>query len=501
MKLKKLIKDLPFLKVKGNKDVEITGVCSHSKMVAPGNLFVARKGASFDGGKFIPDAVACGAQAVVTDIYDPFLKDVTQVIHPNPSELVGALSSAYYQNPSKDLFVVGITGTNGKTTLSYLIRDFLIRFGMECGLLGTVEYITGKQSYIASLTTPDEISSQRYLREMVLQSCQACVMEVSSHALDQKRVSSVEFDCAIFTNLSHDHLDYHADMEEYFESKLKLFQQVGMTNKSHIPQSSFACVNIDDKYGKRIPELIKVPVLTYGIESQAQISASDITLSPRGSSFILHTPNNSYQVTTPLVGRFNIYNLLAFFTFVYGLGVDMSVALETATNFRATRGRLERVEAKDTCPAYVDYAHTPEALSSILTTLKEFCHGKLICVFGCGGDRDAKKRPIMGKVAADLADFVIVTSDNPRKEEPQNIIDEILSGIPKDKMEKVCFLVDRREAIQRALSEVSSPDDIILLAGKGHENYQLFAHQTLDFDDRLVFLEEANKRACKKSLF
>ncbi|SCA59026.1 UDP-N-acetylmuramoyl-L-alanyl-D-glutamate--2,6-diaminopimelate ligase [Chlamydiales bacterium SCGC AB-751-O23] len=494
MKLKKLIKDIPFSQVKGSKEIEITGISCHSKTVSPGSLFIAKKGKELDGCRFIDDAIACGAGAIVTDILNPFLKDVVQLIHPSPNDVAGLLAKAYYEDPSKDLYTIGITGTNGKTTLAYMIKELLDLSEQPCGLIGTVEYITGLNHYNASLTTPDEIVLQKYLKEMKLQSCQACVMEVSSHALDQDRVKDVDFDCAIFTNLSHDHLDYHEDMDDYFKAKKKLFEklQAGDATQKNTDRP-VAVINYDDSYGKQLKSSFSFPILTYGMSPEADFVASDIKVTASGSRFTLSFKGADVKVVTSLIGRFNISNLLALFAFAHAKGIDLEKVLKVAKAFKSTNGRLEKVSNQLKVKAFVDYAHTPHALENVLLGLKEICQGKLVVVFGCGGNRDKEKRSIMGAIANEHSSHSIITSDNPRGEEPLEIAEQVLSGV-KNK-ENTSIIVDRREAIKQGLEKCTSKDDILLIAGKGHETFQVFSHQTLNFDDRLILKEEAEKLA------
>lgn len=489
MKLKKLIKGISFSQVKGSKDIEISGVSCHSKTVAPGNLFVAKKGKKVDGYRFISEAVTSGASAVVTDIFDPFLKGVVQLVHPDPNEVAGQLAKAYYQDPSRELYLVGVTGTNGKTTLTYMIKKLLDSCSESCGLIGTVEYITGLQHYNASLTTPDEIVLQKYLREMQRHGLSACAMEVSSHALDQRRVECLDFDCAIFTNLSHDHLDYHHSMQEYFEAKKKLFQHLQISYKKDPTKPRVGIINIDDSYGKQLAGLFDYPLITYGFSESADIFAVDAKVQASGSSFQLSCKGKRYFVKTPLIGRFNIYNLLALFALAYAKNIDMERVVQIVANFKASNGRLEKVSNSLNAQAFVDYAHTPHALENVLIALKETCKGKLITVFGCGGDRDKEKRPIMGAIAAKYSDQVIVTSDNPRGEDPSQIAEEVIAGV--DDASSTSIAIDRRAAIREGLKLCSNKDDILLVAGKGHETYQIFSHQTISFDDRLVIKEEA----------
>lgn len=488
MKLKKLLKDIPVKDIKGSKDIEVSGICSNSKLVSPGNLFVARKGLSDDGSHYIPEALAAGASAVLTDIYDPTLKNVCQILHHDVSSLEGPLAMQYYQNPSNELFMVGITGTNGKTTTSFLIKHLLDQLSVPAGLLGTIEYIIGQHRYQATRTTPDVISNHKMLREMVNQGCRSAVMEVTSHALAQGRVYGIDFDIAIFTNLTLDHLDYHQTMENYCSAKNKLFRSL-KTDKSKKKIKQFpttAVINIDSGWSEKIREGCQVDILTYGIDNPAHLQALDICLTPSGTKFKLKYKDQIVDCFWPLVGRFNVYNYLA----AISVGLVRNIALEKLTNmmanFSAVPGRLEPVPNPLGLKIYVDFAHSDDALVNVFETLNELKTGKLITVFGCGGDRDRSKRPRMAKVSGAYSDVSIVTSDNPRTENPEAIIDEVVKGFEKG--QRFESIVDRRSAIEKAI-EIATEDDIILIAGKGHETYQIFAHKTIEFDDRKVASE------------
>lgn len=487
MKIKKLIKDFPDIKLKGSKEVEITGVCSNSKIVAPGNLFIARKGNLDHGLNYIEEAVLAGAVAIATDIYDPSLKDVTQLIHPNVAQLEGPLAAQYYQNPSHELFTVGITGTNGKTTTSFLVKHLLDSLDVPCGLIGTIEYIVGNFRYQATRTTPDVCNMHRLLREMILQGCQAGVMEVTSHALDQDRVSGIDFDVAIFTNLTQDHLDYHQNMENYGMAKRKLFTQLNpLKEKKCHTFSKTAIVNVDDSWCNRITQGCQANILTYGIRNHADLQASELTQVASGSSFKLSYQGQNVECKSPFIGLHNVYNYMA----AAAVGLVRKVPLMAVTKILdkalMVPGRLERVDNPLGLQIFVDFAHTSDALKNILECLQTVKNGRILTIFGCGGDRDKTKRPKMAAVCEALSDFSIVTSDNPRKEDPQEICQEIARGFTKS--ESFIVEVDRRKAIEKGI-ELAKEGDILLIAGKGHEPYQIFSHQTLPFDDRQVARE------------
>ncbi len=477
MKLKKLIKDIPIKEVKGSKEVEITGLSVNSKLVAPGHLFVAKKGHLDDGTKYIPEAVQAGAHAILTDLYDPSFKQITQLIDPDIAGKEAQLATTFYQFPSKELLMVGITGTNGKTTTSFLVKHILDRTSKLSGLIGTIEYIIGQNRYSASRTTPDVISNHKMLRDMVTHGCKSCVMEVTSHALHQNRVQGIEFDIAVFTNLTLDHLDYHSTMEDYADAKSRLFKGLNKTKT--------ACINSDSPWSKKMIEDCKAKLIRYGIESECDLKASNIKLTPAGTSFDISFEGKMYSARSPLVGRYNVYNAMAALAVGLASGCTMDALIPLLDTFPPVVGRVEPVPNPLNLKIFVDFAHSDDALINVLECLTEFKTGKIITVFGCGGDRDRAKRPKMAKAAEEYSDISIVTNDNPRSEDPEEIAKEILKGFRKN---NYIVELDRRRAIQKAI-ELAEPQDIILIAGKGHETYQIFQHKTCEFDDRKVALE------------
>lgn len=489
MKLKKLLKDIPVREVKGSAEIEITGICSNSKLASPGSLFIARKGQSDDGEKYIPEAIAAGAVAIVTDIPNPSLKNVTQIIHQDVALIEGMLAANYYQFPSDELFMVGITGTNGKTTTSFLVKYLLDKLKKNAGLIGTIEYIIGAHRYPATRTTPDVINNHKMLREMVLQGCKSAIMEVSSHALNQGRVQNIDFDVAIFTNLSLDHLDYHLTMEAYAKAKNKLFlslDQKKIKKKNSIDVKK-SIVNIDSLW---LPQIIAGcnpdAIMTYGIENESDVRATEIKLFPTCTEFNLTYQSNSIHCKSPLIGRFNVYNYLAAISVGLVKGEPLDKLVDIMSKTPTVPGRLELVANSLGLKIYVDFAHSDDALKNVLETLKELKTKRIITVFGCGGDRDKKKRPLMAAVAEEFSDLTIVTSDNPRSEKLDDICTEIIAGFKNKNSYEI--IPDRYEAIQRAIS-LSQEDDIILIAGKGHETYQIFGSKTIEFDDRKVAQE------------
>ncbi len=483
MKLKKLLKGIPVKEVKGPKDVLITGLCSNSKVVAPGNLFVAKKGLVDNGAHYIREAVSAGATAVLTDIFDPSLRHITQVIHPQVAAIESLLAAQYYQFPSQDLFMAGITGTNGKTTTSFLVKHLMDQLNYPCGLIGTIEYIIGNHRYNATRTTPDVISNHKMLREMVLQGCKSAVMEVTSHALDQGRAQSIEFDVAIFTNLTLDHLDYHLTMDQYCEAKQKLFQGLGRNPLKQVKKfPKTAIINIDNPWHEKILQNCEANVLTYRLDNAAQVRAKDIQLKPTGTYFKVCYKGQEVDCQSPLVGRFNVYNCLAALCVGLVRNVPLEKLAAILSTFPTAPGRLEAVPNDLGLKIFVDFAHSDDSLMNVLECLQEFKKGRIITIFGCGGDRDLLKRPKMAQVAEELSDFCIVTSDNPRSEDPLDICQQIIKGF---KQNNWIIEIDRREAIKKAI-HMATPKDIILIAGKGHETYQIFAHKTIEFDDRKI---------------
>lgn len=488
MKLKRLLKDIPHLQIKGPKDVDVTGICANSKLAAPGSLFLARKGKNDDGSKYIREAIFAGAVAVVTDIYDPSLKEITQIIHPNPGDIEGLLSALYYQFPSRDLFMVGITGTNGKTTTSILIKYLLDQLRGPCGLIGTIEYIIGQHRYQATRTTPDVTANHKMLRDMVAQGCRSAVMEVTSHALDQNRVQYIDFDVAVFTNLTLDHLDYHHTMEDYCRAKNRLFCSL-KNDKQH--KSSKAVINADSPWVAKMTEGCRVPLITYGINSAADVRASEIDLSPLGTKATVTYQGRSLECQWPLIGRFNVYNCLAAIAVCLSLNVSFEEIASKLSHLSSPQGRLQLVPNDLNLKIYVDFAHTDDALTNVLESLSELKTGKIITVFGCGGDRDKTKRPKMAQAAELYSDISIVTSDNPRSEDPSEICRQIIQGFRRQ--DSYVVELDRREAIKKAI-DLAGPQDIILIAGKGHEAYQVFSHQTVEFNDWKVALEVCRQK-------
>lgn len=467
-----LLRSIPDATVKGMKEVLITGLSSHSKQVAPGHLFVAKRGLTSDGAHFILEALASGAGAILTSAYEPLCSQVPQILCSDVALAETALAKAFYNHPDEALFLVGITGTNGKTTTSYLIRHLL---GAPCGLIGTVEWWVGSHTLPSKHTTPDVLENYALFAAMVRARCSACVMEVSSHALDQQRVRGVTFDVGVFTNLTQDHLDYHQTMQAYAAAKSRLFDHV----------RSRAVINADSPYSPLMRARCSTEVIDYGLETACALQGSHLQLSASGMTLAITYAQETVEVRTSLIGRFNAYNLLAAFGVGIARGLSLQELAQRMESFVNAPGRLEHVPHPQGLCIYIDYAHTEDALRNVLLTLRELRPRRLMTVFGCGGDRDRNKRPKMGAVAETLSDVVFVTSDNPRTENPEAILQEILVGFHKPHQAHV--YVDRQEAIACAIRE-ATPEDIILIAGKGHERTQTGAEGVIPCDDREIVL-------------
>lgn len=476
MQLKTLISHLPDARVSGPLDREISSIVYDSRKAKKGSLFVALRGEKTDGASFIDLALEQGATAILSE---GALENArgTSIVVPNARAALADLASEFFERPSHFLKMTGVTGTNGKTTFTFLLKHICEKAGFRSGLLGTVRYEIGERILPATRTTPESLDMQEMLFQIRSAGCKAAVIEVSSHAMMQDRVRGIEFDAAVFTNLTQDHLDYHGTMEEYFAAKARLFQSLVEQKKKR----GHAVINLDDRYGVKLIEQFgkELPLITYGMGARADFRASNVKIDFSGTSYQLDARDRSYLVRLPLIGRFNVYNSLAAIAAASALGIDVRPAVLALANAPAVPGRLEPVPAKRQFRIFVDYAHTDDALSNVLKTLRELSPNRLIVVFGCGGNRDRAKRPLMGAIADKYADHAIVTSDNPRKEEPAAIIEDIKKGMHGSHHETV---LDRREAIYRAVA-MAQPRDIILIAGKGHENYQEFSDHTVPFDD------------------
>jgi UDP-N-acetylmuramoyl-L-alanyl-D-glutamate--2,6-diaminopimelate ligase len=472
-------------------EMTCTGVTYDSRRVMPGSIFVALRGQKADGLAFVPQAVNAGAAAIVAEHAAPSGERAPWVVVKNARLALALLAAEFFDHPSREMQVVGITGTNGKTTTSYLVNAIFEAAGVRCGLMGTVTYRIGEQAFEATRTTPEAPEVQGFMRQMVDGGCGACVMEVSSHALALHRVDGIVFSAGIFTNLTRDHLDFHADMESYFVAKRRLFEL--------LPEGAPSVINVDDPRGSSLVDMVSHPV-TYGINKAAEVSPGPLSYTLSGLQFEVRTPQGTVNVQSRLVGRPNVYNIRAAVGTTAALGVPVSAIERGLAALPGVPGRFELASAAgDDVTVVVDYAHTDDALRNLLETARAMATHRVITVFGAGGDRDRTKRPLMGMVAARLSDVVVITSDNPRSEDPLRIIEEVKRGADPETRQgntEVLSVADRREAITRAI-RLASRGDVVLIAGKGHEKYQEIAGRTHPFDDVAVAREALATRRLK----
>lgn len=478
----------PVIPADTSLDVPCTGVIYDSRQATRGSVFVALPGQKADGALFAPQAVAAGAVAVVAAGTAPPDVQVPWIVANNPRLALAHLAAEFFGHPSRQMKVVGITGTNGKTTTSYLTHAIFEAAGIRCGLMGTVTYRIGDREVAATRTTPEAPDVQGFMRQMVDAGCGACVMEVSSHALAMHRVDGIRFAAGVFTNLTRDHLDFHHDMESYFAAKRRLFEI--------LPPAAPAVLNVDDPRGVSLSEVTSQPV-TYAINHAADVTPGPLTFGFDGLAFDVRTPQGVAHVKSKLVGRPNVYNILAAAGTTAAVGVPIGAIEEGLQTLAGVPGRFEVVSAAgDDITVIVDYAHTDDALRNLLETARPLAPRGLITVFGAGGDRDRTKRPLMGMVAARMSDVVVITSDNPRSEDPARIIDEVKRGAEPEARQgkaELLTIVDRRTAIAHAI-ELAEADDVVLIAGKGHEKYQEIGNRTFPFDDVAVAREALDAR-------
>lgn len=460
-----------------------------SRKVEPGTLFVCIPGATVDGHDFAGEAIHKGAVAVLAEHPVADTGSVPVLLAPDVKKALESISPWFFGEPAKRLRMIGVTGTNGKTTTTHIIRHIFNLAGRPCGVIGTLHTLIGDRILPVKNTTPDVLDLQSSLAAMVSGGMSAVAMEVSSHALSLGRVAGCEFDAAVFTNMTQDHLDFHGDLNSYRDAKAKLFRQLDAADA--VKPGKAAIVNLDDPVGRFMLEQTKARAITYGIEQAADLRAVDVSIRPEGCQFRVVGAMEDFLIQSRLTGLFNVFNLLAAASVAYAEGIGASEIKAALESFSHVPGRFERVEVDKPFSVIVDYAHTPDGLENVLRTAKQFVTGRLIAVFGCGGDRDRTKRPIMGALAARYADQVIVTSDNPRSEDPDFIIGQIMAGINTvEAQRRTEKITDRRQAIASAL-DMAGPGDVILIAGKGHENYQILADRTIHFDDREVVRELA----------
>ena len=484
MELKKILVGIEGLKAKGNLDKDVKNIDSNSKNIKEGDMFIAIKGFNVDGHQFVNDAIAAGAKVVMVEegcdlkaIKLP--ADVTLIMAKDTREALAICSCNFYGNPSRKFKLIGVTGTKGKTTTTFMIKEILEKAGNKVGLIGTIAtYINGKMMFESSRTTPESIELQRIFAQMVEQGVEYVVMEVSSQSLKLHRVDGCNFDLVVFTNFSEDHISEkeHPDMKDYFESKLKLFQMCDN-----------GIINVDDLQVTKIPgKFPESNIMTYGIDNYCEVLAKDITITNSYVDFRVKISDKNERVKVDIPGRFSVYNALAAICVAKKLGISSDKVIEALADIKVP-GRSEMVPNKKEIPIMIDYAHSPESLQNILSAVKSYTRGRVISVFGCGGDRDKGKRPIMGEISGRIADFTFVTSDNPRTEDPEQIVKEIEEGIKKTKG-NYKVVVDRTEAIKQAI-EMANKLDIIVLAGKGHEPYQEVNGEKYPFDERIIVKE------------
>lgn len=477
MLLSEILKGIKDYKLKNYKDVEVNGISYNSQITKASDIFVCLKGEHSDGHKYAQMAVDNGAVALFCE--QELDIDIPQVIVESSRHQIAELATIFFENPSKDLNLIGITGTNGKTTVSHLVQRIVEANSEKCSLIGTLGYKTSSDSDYkdAKHTTPQAPELQATLKMMVESGIKNVAMEVSSHALEQNRVGGCDFDGAVFTNLTQDHLDYHITMDNYFDAKAILFKG--------LKKGGFAVINLDDQYAQRFIDVVPdgVKVVTYGVKAKADVVAADIDFSIHGAICDFVFEGQKIRLELQLNGMFSIYNALAAFACGLAMGIAPQVCAKALEATKSVAGRFEIVNKEPL--VIVDYAHTPDGLENVLKAARELTpkDSDLICLFGCGGDRDATKRPKMGKIADTLADKIVVTSDNPRSEDPQLIISDIMTGIQSVNTHRIFVEPDRREAI-KFLKTISKPADVVVLAGKGHEDYQILKDKTVHFDDR-----------------
>ena len=500
MELEKLIEGVEVEKIVGDTSKEIKGIAYHSRQIEKDFLFAAIRGMEADGHRFVQEAIERGAEAVVLEEEDE-VSNRTMIVVPNSRQALAEISANYYGDPSSRVKLIGITGTNGKTTTTYLLESIFEKAGWTVGVIGTVNYRFGQKTIPAPNTTPESLDLQKMLWEMLREGTSHVVMEVSSHGLDLGRVFRCQFDGAVFTNLTSEHLDYHKTLDHYFESKRKLFSDYLMKSRK---ERRFAVTNQDDPRGEEMVKGIDLPVIRYGLTPSCDVTADQVTSSFEGLSCRVRTPKGDMSIQSKLIGDFNLYNILAAVAVGIGMDVPLRALKEGVEGLEGVSGRFEKVENKRSIHVIVDYAHTHDALEHVLSGLKSILesgdqnNGKMITVFGCGGDRDRTKRPLMGEVAGKYSDLAIITSDNPRTEDPLAILEEVEKGLrslPLKKWDSNEIMLwrsrkgylkvpDRREAIRMAIRLAQSADTV-LIAGKGHEDYQIIGRKRFPFDDRI----------------
>ena len=479
MQLKTLLENITLNNTKPIPDCEIYGIAYDSRQVQEGYLFICIKGLNTDGHLYAQEAVQRGARAVLGEEVLSLPPEIIMVQTENTRAVLPVLASNYYGNPSRQLKLIGVTGTNGKTTVTHIIKAILEEAGYKVGIIGTLYASVGLYLRDMGHTTPESIEIEQFLSECVKQNAHFVIMEVSSHALAMQRVEELSFHSAVYTNLTQDHLDFHHDMTAYKEAKLSLFKKLaGQPN-------AYGIVNADDEYGGDFLKGSPVTAYTYGMTKKAAVKADKVQYSMRGTIFTVNLGQENITIEMKLIGRFNVYNALAAIAVAWQEGIDAHTIKKALGKMKGVAGRFEQVDCGQDYTVIVDYAHTPDGLENILTAAREIAKNKIITVFGCGGGRDRGKRPLMGGIAAKHSDFTIITTDNPRHEEPESIIAEIMPGMGNIADSSFMVIIDRYEAIRQAV-KLAEKNDMVIIAGKGHETYQLVKEQVLDFDDRKV---------------
>lgn len=484
-----LIKELHNFK----NDVYISGVQYDSRKVEPGNLFICLKGYTVDGHKFVEQALKKGAIAFLVEDTISVPENISVIKVPDTRRAMAVLADTYYNSPTNRLKAIGITGTNGKTTTSNIIQHVLNDNQLNSGLIGTININYGDVTIVSKNTTPDTLELQQLFNDMHEKEMEYVVMEVSSHALSLGRTRGTKFKTAVFTNFTQDHLDYHKTMEEYAYAKSLLFSQLG---NSYHNNESFAVINVDDPMAEKFINVTSAQVVTYGIQQNADVRATNIQITPKGTKFTVNTYLGSLPIETNLIGEFNIYNVLAAISTCLVEGLDLESIAASLRKIKGVPGRFETVFENQLFPVIVDYAHTPDSLDNVLRTVRSFSTGSVICVLGCGGDRDTSKRPIMAAIAERYSTKVILTSDNPRTENPLDILADMEKGLIGTEHETYFKILDRQEAIEFAIRKdysTMNEKDCVVIVGKGHETYQIIGSDVLHFDDR-----ESAKTAIQK---
>ena len=488
-----IVKVISPIRVEGPQTAEVCHITADSRTVQEGSLFICLVGATVDGHSFVEKAVQDGAVAVVVSKPVTVPDHVAVIYVEDTRQALQAAVPFFYDYPASKMRMIGVTGTNGKTTTTHIIAHLLRSQGYTVGVIGTVHILIDDQSYPIHNTTPDVADLQQILQQMVDAGVTHCIMEVSSHALALGRTAGVEYDTAVFTNLTQDHLDFHKTFDNYLAAKAKLFKQVSASYQ--VKEGKGAVINVDDAYGQSIVDVTTSPMITYSTEGKGSMNASDLTITAKSSQFTLNYDGKSYPISTKIAGMFNVYNALAAVGATLYEGLSMEEIVKGLATFTAVPGRFELIEEGQDFAVVVDYAHTPDGLENILQTAKKIVENRILVVFGCGGDRDATKRPIMGRIAAQFGDRVFVTSDNPRTEDPVQIVKDVEVGVREGLHDDVTYevIVDRREAIHKAIAEATT-GDVVIIAGKGHEDYQILKDETIHFDDREVAREALKER-------